>query len=123
MNEPTTIGLSEQAHRKLKRLHEDGHFQTLMDGYRFAIALAIAYGAEAAQEMGTRQTIFNVGSLDHDKKLFNAVKALFPAEEGSIYKIIERLAEWGVEELDRLSESGDIQFSSILDECDEKLRA
>ena len=66
--EPTTIGLSEGAHKKLKWLQEEQHFRELLDGYRFAIGLALAQGVEPP-EVQKRTTIFNVGTVDPDQSL------------------------------------------------------
>ena len=98
--EPTTIGLSEGAHKKLKWLQEEQHFRELLDGYRFAIGLALAQGVEPP-EVQKRTTIFNVGTVDPDQSLKRSIEALMGdrARETSIYKMAERLAEWGVNEL------------------------
>lgn len=75
ISEPTTIGLSEGAHEKLKRLHEEQHFRELLDGYRFAIGLALAQGVEPP-EVQKRKTMFNVGSVDPDQSLKRSIEAL-----------------------------------------------
>lgn len=76
MEEPTTIGLTEESHGILKRLKDEGHFAEMADAYRFAIALALSLGQEPPLVGGSRQTIFNVGTLDPDRALYYAVKIL-----------------------------------------------
>ena len=71
--EPTTIGLSEGAHKKLKWLQKEQHFRELLDGYRFAIGLALAQGVEPP-EVQKRTTIFNVGTVDPDQSLNSPLK-------------------------------------------------
>ncbi|MBO0906541.1 hypothetical protein [Jiella sonneratiae] len=119
--EPTTIGLSESAHGKLKRLQEDGYFRELLDGYRFAIGLALAQGVEPP-DVQKRTTIFNVGTVDPDQSLKRSIEALMGSQvrDASIYKMAERLAEWGVNELASQAEAGGIDFVGLLDQAGEK---
>lgn len=119
--EPTTIGLSEGAHEKLKRLQEEKHFRELLDGYRFAIGLALAQGVEPP-EVQKRTTIFNVGTVDPDQSLKRSIEALMGdrVRDASIYKMAERLAEWGVNELASQAEAGSIDFAGLLDQAGER---
>lgn len=119
--EPTTIGLSEGAHEKLKRLQEEQHFRELLDGYRFAIGLALAQGIEPP-EVQKRTTIFNVGTVDPDQSLKRSIEALMGdrVQDASRYKMAERLAEWGVNELASQAEAGSIDFVGLLDQAGER---
>ena len=118
VNEPTTIGLSEQSHRNLKRLLEEKFFRELLDGYRFAIALALAQGVEP-EEIKKRVTIFNVGTLDPDQSIKLSIKALKGkiVQDTSIYKMAEGLAEWGVNELTLLAEDRRLDFVKLFDQA------
>lgn len=109
------IGLSEAGNDKLDRLKELGYFSEKMDGYRFAVGLALAQGA-IPPEITKRTTFLNVGSLDPDQTLKQAVEALLPDQiEGTTpYRLVERLADWGVAELFRQAELGDIDFDQML---------
>lgn len=120
-SEPTTIGLSDTAHGKLKRLKEDGHFLEMTDAYRFAIALALSHGAIAPVIKGSRQTIFNIGTLDPENSLYAAVSALREETDEPVYRTAERLAEWGVEELSRLAQTGEISFGELFREAENLL--
>ena len=113
--EPTTIGLSEEAHEKLKRLQEEQYFRELLDGYRFAIGLALAQGIEPP-EVQKRTTIFNVGTVDPDQSIKQAIEALMGNRLHGIpvYKMAERLAEWGVHELAIQSKTGSVDFVGLL---------
>ena len=119
--EPTTIGLSESAHEKLKWLQEEQHFRELLDGYRFAVGLALAQGIEPP-EIEKRTTIFNVGTVDPDQSLKRSIEALMGERirGASAYKMAERLAEWGVNELASHAEAGSIDFVSLLDQAGEE---
>src|SRR5690606_29881725 len=106
---------------KLKRLQEDGYFRELLDGYRFAIGLALAQGVEPP-DVQKRTTIFNVGTVDPDQSLKRSIEALMGSQvrDASIYKMAERLAEWGVNELASQAEAGGIDFVGLLDQAGEK---
>lgn len=111
-NEPTTVGLTPTTKSRLKALKENGHFGEEKDAYIFAVSLALRCGAMA--ERGNFGTIFNIGSLDSSKELYEAVKALRQNTDEPVYKTVERLAEWGVNELYAVSETGEIDFSKWL---------
>lgn len=112
--EPTTLGLSDDAHAKLKRLKENGYFAEMADAYRFAIGLALAYGVSPEAIKGSRQTIFNVGTLDPDRLIYLAVETLRDPVAEPIYRTAERLAEWGILELDALAEAGTLVLADVL---------
>lgn len=121
MTELTTIGLSEAGDAKLDELKELGIFAEKMDGYRFAVALAIAQGV-IPQEIGKRKPFLNIGSLDPDQTLRRSVEALFEDDlkETTPYRIIERLADWGVNELHAQTKAGDIDFVTLLEQVESK---
>lgn len=52
-------------------------------------------------ELVKRVNLYNVGSLDPEQSLRRSVEALMPAalEDTTVYRLIERLADWGVTEL------------------------
>lgn len=112
MDEPTTVGLTPVGHDRLKQLKENGYFGDMADAYRFAIALALAHGA--ISEPATRGTIFNVGTLDPDRSLYQSISALAPEKGEAIYKLAERLAEWGVTEMFQQMERGDLSTAKLL---------
>jgi hypothetical protein len=116
------IGLSEAGNDKLDRLKEMGYFAEKMDGYRFAVSLALAQGV-VPPDITKRTTFLNVGSLDPDQTLRRAVEALLNDQmEGTTpYRLVERLADWGVTELFRQAEQGDIDFGGILDQLASKV--
>ena len=119
--EPTTIGLSEGAHQKLKWLQEDQHFRDLLDGYRFAVGLALAQGIEPP-DVQKRTTIFNVGTVDPDQTLKRSIEALMGdrVRDVAVYKMLERLAEWGVNELASQAKTGSIDFVKLLDQAGDR---
>ncbi|MDP3410805.1 hypothetical protein [Bosea sp. (in: a-proteobacteria)] len=110
-----TVGLSSEANDMLDELKELGIFADKMDGYRFAVALAIAQGVKPP-EIVKRQTFLNVGSLDPDQMLRRTVEALMSdmLNETSVYRLVERLADWGLRELHAQAKAGDIDFVGLL---------
>lgn len=111
------VGLGKDAHAKMVRLKEDGFFNEMVDAYRFAVALALAHGG-ATTDFSERQNFLNVGSLDRDGSLHTAVAALrLPATE-NVYRTVEKLATWGIDELDRRAREGTLVFTEILDEVE-----
>ena len=117
VNEPTMIGLSERTHPLLKRLKDDGHFAEMADAYRFGVALALAHGIQPDEISGTKQTVFSVATIDPDREIATAVRTILGDDESSLYKRVERLAEWGVKELARQAEDGEIDFACLLNEA------
>lgn len=115
------VGLSEAADDKLTELKELGVFADKIDGYRFGVALAIAQGA-VPSELVKRTNLFNIGSLDPDQTLRKAVESLRSSElqETTVYRLIERLADWGVTELHAQAKAGEIDFAALLGEVGAK---
>lgn len=120
-NDLINVGLSETVDDKLAELKEMGVFADKIDGYRFGVSLALAHGA-VPSELGKRVNLYNVGSLDPDQALRRSVEALMPAAltDTTVYRLIERLADWGVTELYSQAKAGDIDFVALLDQASAK---
>jgi hypothetical protein len=116
-----TVGLSEMADQMLDKMKEDKLFLEKMDGYRLGIALALAQGADAP-DFQKRKTLFNVGSLDPDQALKKSIEVILGASpDGSTtYRVMEKLADWGVRELFRQADVGEVDFVALLDQLAEK---
>lgn len=122
VNEPTMIGLSEATHVKLKRLKEEGHFREMMDAYRFAIGLALAQGMLEPPDISSTTTVFSVATIDPDQTLRRGIEAIAGErlKGKSVYKLAERLADWGIQELSREAESGEIKVVALFDQLASK---
>lgn len=107
-----TVGLTQEGHLKLQSLKDAGIFSDMLDGYRFAIGLAIRRSLIASEEIKTN-TIFNVGSLDREGIIKDMVCTLFPDAIPRPYSFAERLAEAGVDELMQLYQSGQLRFADL----------
>jgi hypothetical protein len=115
------VGLSEATHEKLSMLKEQGHFAEMQDGFKFAIGLALAHGADPPDIEGAKRTTFSTSTLDPDDAIKTAISCLFNRREGeSIYRAAERLAEWGIIELSTRAEKGLIDFEALFNEAEAK---
>lgn len=118
VSEPTMIGVAEATHAKLQRLKEDGHFREMADAYRFGIGLALAQGV-IPKEISSR-TVFSVATIDPQQELRTAIQAVLGDQLNgiSIYKMAERLADWGIKELSALAEKGKIDVVALFDQIE-----
>jgi hypothetical protein len=116
VTEPTMIGVSDATHPKLKRLKDDGHFREMADAYRFAIGLALAQGVTPPEI--SSQTVFSVATIDPDQSIRIAIQTIFGDSLGDtpVYKIAERLADWGIQELSAQADRGEIDVVTIFDQ-------
>jgi signal transduction protein with GAF and PtsI domain len=118
VTEPTMLGLSEATHAKLKRLKEDGHFREMVDAYRFGIGLALAQGMIDPPEISSTTTVFSAATLDPDQTLRRGIEAIVGdrLQGKSVYRFAERLADWGIQELSRDAERGEIKVVALFDQ-------
>lgn len=101
------LGLSAEASADLDRVQDDLKLPDRIDGYRLAIAAALAKGLVPTPEKVSRTTAYNAtGTLDTDGSLRAAVLALRDDHAGRPYALIERLAEAGLRDLAAHSDSG-----------------
>lgn len=112
-----TVGLTEDTHKMLQRLKEDGVFNEMRDGYRLGIALAISNSIIAPEDIKTR-TVLNAGSLDPDNSIRDVIAELYPEAADRPYAYGERLAEAGVAEMGRLHQAGSVRFGELFDTAD-----
>jgi hypothetical protein len=110
--------LSEVTHAKLKRLKEEGHFKEMADAYRFGIGLALAQGMTEPPEISSTTTVFSVATIDPDQSLRRGIEAIVGDKLAgkSVYRLAERLADWGVQELSREAETGEIKVVALFDQ-------
>jgi hypothetical protein len=96
-------------------------FADKIDGYRFGVSLAIAQGAVPG-ELVKRVNLYNIGSLDPEQALRRSVEALMPTalEDTTVYRLIERLAAWGVTELYAQAKAGEIDFVTLMEQASAK---
>lgn len=121
VTEPTTIGLSEKAHGLVSQMKEDKHVAELADGYRLGIAIAISRGMLDPPEAGTpRKTVFSTATIDPDGDISIAIRSFVDLEGGSVYKMAERLADWGILELAKQFDGGAIDVTALISQAQPK---
>jgi hypothetical protein len=113
VTEPTSIGLSEKAHALLTQMKEDNFLAEMADGYRLGIGLALAKGVEP-DDVLQRRTVFSVATIDPDQEIAAAIRALIDLKGGSVYRMAERLAEWGVIELAKQFDGNPIDVATLV---------
>lgn len=109
-----TVGLTDETHKMLKQLSDDGVFSEMRDGYRLGIAVAISNSIIAPEDLKVR-TVLNAGSLDRDNSIRDVIIELYPEANSRPYAYAERLAEAGVAEMGRLHRAGEIRFGELFD--------
>jgi hypothetical protein len=113
VTEPTMIGLSEKAHALLSQMKEDNFLAEMADGYRLGIGLALAQGIEP-DDVPQRRTVFSVATIDPDQEIAAAIRALIDLKGGSVYRMAERLADWGVIELAKRFDGSPIDIGTLV---------
>jgi hypothetical protein len=108
----TNVGLTENTHIMLKKLKINRIFNEMHDGYRFGIALAIARGLTAPENLKI-ETFLSVSTLDKDGMLRNLITELYPEARERPYAMAQRLAEAGLTEIGQLYENDELHFSEI----------
>src|SRR5690606_17825475 len=109
------VGASSDAREVLAALQEHGHIEDLMDGYRLAIAVAIAFGREPNVTRGRdRTTMFAVGNLDPDTSLREAIKEIYPYARATPARAAEDLAEQGLDILEESFDGESLSFTRLI---------
>jgi hypothetical protein len=101
-SDTANVGLSENMHFKLSQMKEEGIFHEMKDGYRLAIAIAIFHDIDASKlELAQRKNMYDVGGIDEDGIIKSAIRLKYPLHEGQEYKLMEKLADAGMQLLDK----------------------
>jgi hypothetical protein len=116
-NEPTNLGLSEECHIKLKLLSQEKYFNQMADCFRFAVAYSLSKGISPPEIRGSRQNIFGVSTIDPLREVYDAVVAIGYNSQPSVYREIEKLAEWGINELYQMHLGGKLDVIAVLNEA------
>ncbi len=99
-------GLTAEAREQLEEITKRGGFNDMQDAYRLATAIALAEQLPPADPSASRTTYLNIGSLDPDGNLRNAVLAVRDDHDDRPVALIERLAEAGIARLHTHIEQG-----------------
>jgi len=110
-----TLGITENGRRLLQRLKDEGAFSELVDGYRFAVALALKRELEPSATEISTTTAWNIGTFDGDQVLRDLVTVLRPDSANTPYRYIERLADAGLTELAKIESTGQMRYADLFD--------
>lgn len=113
--EPTTIGLSDRVHGYLTQMKEDNHIAEMLDGYRLGVAFALSQGMVDPPEVKSpKKTVFSIASVDPDHEIALAISALIDLDGQSVYRMAERLAEWGLNAIHERFDGGHLDVAALI---------
>ena len=118
--ERTQVRLSNRAHTILTQMKEDGYLAEMTDGYRLGIALALSMGADPGDFPVENKNFIAVSTLDPTGEIAAAIRMLVELEGQSIYGYAERLADWGIKEMQERFKGGFLDVASLMNGAQEK---
>src|SRR4051794_16083362 len=93
----TQLGASAATRETLETLKRRGHVSDMLDGYRLAISVAIAFGRKPVEESDDeRTTMYAAGNLDPDHEIRRVIREVYPEWQETPMRAAEDLAEQGV---------------------------
>lgn len=111
----TNLGLSTRAHDALKSLKANGVLDEMADGYRLGVALAVSF-AVTPPPLEDRVNVFGVATVDPTGELRSVVESLYEHTELTPYRLMERLADWGVRELENRYKGASLDLADVVGE-------
>ena len=120
-SERTQVRLSNICHTILTQMKEDGNLAEMTDGYRLGIALAISMGVIPEELSSENRNFIAVSTLDPTGELATAIRMLVNFEGQGIYGYAERLADWGIKEIQQRFKGGLLDVVSLIDAAEEKV--
>jgi hypothetical protein len=110
------LGASDATRRVLESLKNEGHIDTLLDGYRLGISVAIAFGKTPRRDQPNRKTMFQTSSVDDvQRSIRTTIIELFPEATEWPYRAAEDLAEQGVAIVGESMEGEEIWYGDLID--------
>jgi hypothetical protein len=114
VNEPAQLRLSNKAYAILVRMKEDSCLDDMVDGYRLGIALALASGATPLDFPSESRNYIAVSTLDPNAEIAAAIRLLVNLQGQSVYRYAERLADWGIKEMEERFGGGFLDVASLM---------
>jgi hypothetical protein len=102
-------------------MKENGELAEMTDGYRLGIALAIAMGVIPEELSSENRNFIAVSTLDPTGELAVAIRLLVNPEVQGIYGYAERLADWGIKEIQDRFKGGLLDVVSLIEAAAEKV--
>ncbi len=120
-SERTQVRISNKGHAILTQMKEDGYLAEMTDGYRLGIALALSMGATPDELSAETRNFIAVSTLDPTGELGAAIRTLVNLEEQNVYGYAERLADWGIKEMQERFKGGFLDVASLMTSASEKV--
>ena len=118
--ERSQVRLSSKGHAILTQMKEDGYLAEMTDGYRLGIALALSMGVTPDDFPSENRNFIAVSTLDPTGELAVAIRMLVGLEGQSVYSYAERLADWGIKEMQERSKGGFLDVGGLIAAAGEK---
>jgi hypothetical protein len=119
-SERTQVRLSNKGHAILTQMKEDGYLAEMTDGYRLGIALALSMGITPDELSVESRNFIAVSTLDPTGELAAAIRTLANLEGQGVYGYAERLADWGIKEMQERFKGG-LDVASLMASASEKV--
>lgn len=120
-SERTQVRLSNKGHSILAQMKEDGYLAEMTDGYRLGIALALSMGITPDELSVESRNFIAVSTLDPTGELGAAIRILINLEGQSVYGYAERLADWGIKEMQDRFKGGFLDVASLITPASDKV--
>ncbi|HID3973157.1 TPA: hypothetical protein ACXE0Z_005134 [Enterobacter cloacae] len=120
-SERTQVRLSNKGHSILTQMKEDGYLAEMTDGYRLGIALALSMGITPDELSVESRNFIAVSTLDPTGELGAAIRILINLEGQSVYGYAERLADWGIKEMQDRFKGGFLDVASLITPASDKV--
>ena len=109
----TTVGVTLNGSKVLEELEDDDLISDKLDGYTFAVALALRLDLPpSSDDLAFRENTWNVGSVD--ATLAEIVQVLRPECAGQPFRYMQRLAESGLDEIRKRKATGQLRWEDLL---------
>ncbi len=119
LSERTQVRLSNKCHAILTQMKEDGYLAEMTDGYRLGIAIALSMGAQPDELSVENRNFIAVSTLDPTGEIAAAIRILVNLEGQSVYGYAERLADWGIKEMQTRFKGGFLDVASLMNRATE----
>ncbi len=113
-SERTQVRLSNKGHTILTQMKEDGYLAEMTDGYRLGIALALSMGATPGELSAENRNFIAVSTLDPTGEVAAAIRMLVDLEGQGVYGYAERLADFGIKEMQERFKGGFLDVASLM---------
>ena len=113
--EPKNIGLSRGNKVWLERFVKENFFKEMKDAYVFALSYALSKEIDPPDFEDRDGSIYSISTIDPDREIYSAISCLMPLYKGSIYRMAEKLTDWGTSELVKLYQNNQLDIAKIVE--------